>query len=100
MRVGITGHQDLGPPEAVAWTRAALGRLLHEHHATGGISSLAEGADQLFAEVLQETGLPLLALIPCAGYEKAFRSLEGRKAFARLRGAASDQIQLPYPGPA
>jgi len=22
-----------------------------------------------------------------------------RKAFARLRGAASDQIQLPYPGP-
>jgi hypothetical protein len=99
MTAGITGHQVLGAAADVAWVRAALGRLLREERATEGVSALAEGADQLFAEAVCEAGLPLVAVIPCAGYEAAFGSPGALQAFARLRAAAAATVQLPFPAP-
>jgi hypothetical protein len=95
-RVGITGHRDLRDlthrlvTTAVAVELAAY-RPLH------GISALAEGADQIFAEqVLQARGA-LTAVIPAADYAAAFGTDAGEAAYRRLRALASEVIELPFP---
>jgi hypothetical protein len=99
MKAGITGHQALGSPGDVAWVRRTLARLVREEGATAGVSSLAEGADQVFAEVLRDAGLPLVAVLPCAGYEAAFRSPGARAAYAALLAEAAERVQLPFDAP-
>ena len=39
---------------------------------TQGLTSLAVGADQLFAKQLFERKIPYLAVIPCERYERTF----------------------------
>jgi hypothetical protein len=96
---GITGHQDLGDDADIAWVRQALRRVVREERVTAGVSSLAAGADQLFAQVLREAGLPLIAVIPCAGYAAAFATAATRRAFERLRDEAAEQVELDFPAP-
>jgi len=66
--VGVTGHRDILPqamPDVRQATRAALGAL---HAAFPAqlllMTALAEGADQLVAEVAQELGIGLIAVAP------------------------------------
>jgi hypothetical protein len=97
--VGITGHQRI-PAEGmgfvtarIAATLAAAGRPLT------GVSSLAAGADQIFAEEVLRAGGRLHVVVPCAAYEQAFADDAGRREYARLLAAASDVETLPYPAP-
>ncbi|WPR73747.1 hypothetical protein [Algoriphagus sp. NG3] len=46
-------------------------------------SSLAIGADQLFAKVILKMDVDLGAVIPCSGYEKTFNK-SGLKAYCRI----------------
>ena len=72
MKAGITGHQNLLWPGAEEWVRQSLAAAVLEFHVTRGLTSLARGADQLFAEVLLEAEIPFTAIVPSAGYEQTF----------------------------
>jgi len=72
MQVGITGHQQR---EGIDWNwveaalYAELGKL---SGVQGALSSLAKGADQVFARVAISLGIPVIAVIPVRNYERFF----------------------------
>jgi hypothetical protein len=71
-KVGITGHQRI-PAVALDYVRAAVrAELARTPAPLIGYSSLAAGADQLFAHAVVEAGGQLIAVLPCAEYESAF----------------------------
>jgi len=97
-RVGITGHRDLRHVTH-RLVRAAVAAELTAYRPLHGISSLAEGADQIFAEQVLEARGALTAVIPSAGYAATFRTVVGRALYRNLRGRATEVIELPFPGP-
>jgi len=70
MNVGITGHQDLRGAED--WIRETLRQIVLGLKVQHGLTSLAWGTDQIYAEILQELNLPYTAVIPCSQYESTF----------------------------
>jgi hypothetical protein len=97
-RVGVTGHRDLSTTtrDLVA---AGLAAELRELDGLRGLSSLAEGADQLFAEQVLTTGGALVAVIPCSGYSGAFTTEAGVAHYRALRARAEEVIELPFRAP-
>jgi hypothetical protein len=98
MRFGVTGHQIL-PPEIVDRAVDHWSRVLPVGAQLCGVSSLAEGADQLFAQHVLAVGGNLEAILPCADYASSLITDDGRKRFEELREAADTVITLPYPEP-
>lgn len=110
IRLGITGHQDLGEEPTTAWVRTAVDRVLGEHAGElAGVSSLAVGADQLFAELVLERHGVLEAVLPFPGYrERSFSCDEDRRRYDRLvaraqvtvleRGERSDEEAYLHAG--
>jgi hypothetical protein len=98
-RVGVTGHRDLTTTtrDLVA---AAVAAELSQLDGLRGISSLAEGADQVFAERVLDAGGALIAVIPCAAYGRTFSTEAGVAAYRALRARADEVIELPYLAPA
>jgi hypothetical protein len=97
-RVGITGHRDLHDPTR-GLVSSAIAMQLGEFGSVHGISSLAEGADQIFAEQVLTAGGTLTAVIPSAQYGRSFATTAGKAAYRRLRALASEVIQLPFRAP-
>lgn len=97
MKAGITGHRDLGPSRTVSWVRGALGAAIDHFFVTQGVSCLAAGADQLFAELLIERGIPFTAIIPCCGYAKTLRHGHARRHYSSLVRQAAGTVQLAFP---
>ena len=64
-----------------------------------GVSSLAEGADQLFAAHVVAAGGMLEVILPCAGFASSLVTDDGRARFEQLRRAAGTVTTLPYPEP-
>jgi hypothetical protein len=98
VRFGVTGHQVLPPGiagRAVEHWNLVLpaGARLH------GVSSLAEGADQLFAAHVLAAGGGLEAILPCEDYAGSLVTDDGRARLAELRRAARTVLTLPYPKP-
>lgn len=99
MRIGISGHQDISR-EVAAYVRPILIRLINEQKDNVvGVSSLAAGADQLFATVILEQDGSLHAIIPCRGYERTFSEPESLKHFRLVLARAQKIETLPYPKP-
>jgi hypothetical protein len=97
--VGITGHQRI-PADAVGFVTARIvATLADAGRPLTGVSSLAAGADQIFAQVVLSAGGRLQVVVPCADYEKAFADEAGRREYARLLAAASRVETLPHPAP-
>lgn len=102
--IGVTGHRHL-TPETVDMVTRALGESLWRHapgRALVGISCLAEGADQLFAEAVLAEGGELDVVVPAADYRERM-SEAARAGFDRLVARAGRVTRLPYPesqGPA
>jgi len=73
MRVGVTGHQRLDEPTAWGWVAKAIEQELDAlpWHLVG-VTSLALGSDQLFAQVVLQCGGSIHAVIPFPGYERTF----------------------------
>jgi predicted Rossmann fold nucleotide-binding protein DprA/Smf involved in DNA uptake len=70
--VGLTGHQDI-PNAALTFVEAGIARLLRRLGSEfTGVSSLAAGADQLFAQTVLRMGGRLHIIIPCDKYETTF----------------------------
>ena len=97
LSVAVTGHQDLGP--ATSWVADILLAAVQIRRPLLGLSSLARGADQLFADAVLRAGNSLRVVIPCDGYETTFTTKEVRAEYIRLLAAADEQVVLPFTEP-
>lgn len=90
MRVGITGHQRLARPSGWDWVRGELVSFLSSDAGPlVGVSSLAIGADQIFADLVLRQGGSLEVVIPFTGYAEKFTTEGDLREYERLLSAAS-----------
>jgi hypothetical protein len=90
MRIGITGHQRLQAPGEWTWVRAQIDRVLLEcAPPLIGITALAIGADQIFAEAICERGGAIEVVVPFPEYELTFDPGAGRAAYLAWLGRAA-----------
>ncbi|MGW6457290.1 hypothetical protein ACWF94_15455 [Streptomyces sp. NPDC055078] len=96
-RIGITGHRHI-PPEAWADIGAGLRAVLRGHEGSmEAFSSLAVGADQLFADIALSCGAELTVVIPSGDYADTFATPAELARFQQLRARATREIQLDFP---
>ncbi|MBK8820449.1 MAG: hypothetical protein IPN49_15660 [Saprospiraceae bacterium] len=93
MRIGITGHQNFSF-SIIDWIKQEILIELNELKVDEAYSCLAIGADQIFAEIILENNIPLIAIIPCMLYETTFDS-KGLISYNLLRQSKSI-IQLNF----
>ncbi len=98
-RVGVTGHQSLSPATSEMLEPILRAKLFTWGHVVG-VTSLAAGADQLFALCVLDAGGRLLVVIPSENYEASFSKPSELAAFRRLRALASEEVLLPFSAPA
>ena len=104
VHIGVTGHRKL-TPETVELVTHAFEERIAQYSADRnvvGISCLAEGADQLFAEVVLKHGGALDAIIPAEDYATKMTE-DVRRDFDMYLSRARRVTRLPYPeskGPA
>lgn len=97
MKVGITGHQNL-PAHAVSDISVALRSELESLTEVTGVTSLAAGADQLFAATVLELGGHLEVIVPSERYESTM-SGSVLEEYQRLLAAAHKVRRLPFSEP-
>lgn len=96
--VGVTGHQVLSETTRQL-VRSAVRRRLERYRAVRGVTSLAGGADQLFARVVLALGGELLGVIPARNYESSFSSESDLACFRELLTRCTERVVLPYASP-
>ncbi|SEO20287.1 hypothetical protein [Mucilaginibacter sp. OK283] len=96
--VGISGHQNLSKFD-INWINKELLITINKLPIALGMSSLAIGSDQLFAELIIEKKIPLNIIIPCTNYEKTFTSSRDLEKYKLLLGKAAQQFKLDYNEP-
>ncbi|WP_159942363.1 MULTISPECIES: hypothetical protein [unclassified Nocardiopsis] len=96
-RIGITGHSNLSA-DSVALVRKALDAALVPY--TGGelvgVSCLARGADQLFAQAVLDAGGRLEVVLPSADYREAKVKPEDLDGFDELLVHSSLVRYMPH----
>src|SRR5579885_1233260 len=103
LRIGFSGHQQLGDEATQQFVAQQLRELLtkyqqwaHEHGQKILVySALAMGADQLFVKTALELGIPVEVVIPCIRYEEIFSTEEARSEYQRLLEVAQHIHRLP-----
>ncbi|MFJ8078716.1 hypothetical protein ACIQ7Q_33490 [Streptomyces sp. NPDC096176] len=96
-RIGVTGHRSI-PLEALAHVSAGLRAVLCGHQGSmEALSSLAVGADQLFADIALDCGAELTVVIPSSDYEQGFSGPEELAGYRRLKGLATREVRLAFP---
>jgi hypothetical protein len=103
MNVGVTGHRDLSPatrPRVAARVAECLAAVGGDGLGDGltGVTSLAGGADQLFAFSVLAAGGRLEVVIPFAGYRDTL-SERDRPHYDRLLALAGRVVELPFDAP-
>ncbi|MCU1397639.1 MAG: hypothetical protein JWN62_748 [Acidimicrobiales bacterium] len=97
-RVGVSGHRSYNDAEVVAaMTDTVLERVLRGQATPTVVSNLAEGADQLVAElVLNRPGavLEVVLPLPIDDYDNDFVSSDTRRRFDALLAKASSVIVI------
>jgi hypothetical protein len=89
--VGVTGHQRLPDPNGWLWVRKEIDSVLRgEVRSWAGLSSLAIGADQLFATLVLESHRPLKVILPNDRYEDTFSPGPERQRYLSLLQQASE----------
>ncbi|HZF13697.1 MAG TPA: hypothetical protein VFE33_33305 [Thermoanaerobaculia bacterium] len=99
MRAGITGHQDLGTSGNIAWVEERLAEWIARESVNLGFTSLARGADQLFAKILRRKEIPFVGILPSVGYETTFEVNADRERFVNLCAAAVRLVRLDFSAP-
>jgi hypothetical protein len=99
MRAGVTGHQDLGTVNTIRWVSEVLSEVIEEYEVTKGFTSLAIGADQLYADLLFSKGVPYITVIPCDGYESTFEDDERRDQYELMLSRSEEVTQLDFDEP-
>jgi hypothetical protein len=98
MRIGVTGHQDI-PPEALLFVTDEITKVITGAGRVIGVSSLAVGADQLFASLVLKYGGQLEVILPSHEYEKTFSQGADLKRFRWLLKKAASVKTLDFPEP-
>jgi len=97
-RLGVSGHRVL-PVTALGPVVAGLHQAVAEAGAgVTGVTSLAAGADQLFAREVLAAGGTLHVVLPCSGYEITFEGAN-RAAYHCLLNRAEVIDTLPFENP-
>ncbi|MFF5446563.1 hypothetical protein [Streptomyces sp. NPDC012888] len=95
-RIGVTGHRSI-PDEVLGHVRDGLRSVLEGHEGPlEALSSLADGADQIFADIALECGADLVAVIPSEDYEDAFEDEASLARYRRLRGRAAQEVRMDF----
>ncbi|MEV1048843.1 hypothetical protein [Streptomyces sp. NPDC049916] len=95
-RIGVTGHRAI-PAAAEAHVLAGLrAELCGPDGATHVLSSLAAGADQLFAGLALTCGAELTAVIPSGDYEACFDNPADLARYRALRAQATREVRLDF----
>lgn len=104
LRVGVAGHRAL-QKTVEHWVARELGALfLYLAHAASdeqaprAVSSLAVGADQLFAKAALSHGVSLDVVLPFARFVEDFPEGPKRDAYEHLLSAAESTTCLPWNG--
>ncbi|MFC9247983.1 hypothetical protein ACFT7S_29375 [Streptomyces sp. NPDC057136] len=96
-RIGVTGHRTI-PQEAyeqvLEGLRAVLGAL---DGSVEALSSLAAGADQLFADLALARGAQLTVVIPSGDYEACFADADELAGYRTLKERATREVVLDFP---
>ncbi|MGW1228103.1 hypothetical protein [Streptomyces sp. NPDC002530] len=96
-RIGVTGHRSI-PQEVhehvLAAMRAALGGI---DGCVEALSSLAVGADQIFADLALAHGARLTAVIPSGDYEDCFADGAELARYRALKARAAREVRLGFP---
>jgi len=93
VRIGITGHGQLGNEGAWAWVDETLDELLTTVTAPLlGVTTLAVGAEQRFARAVLRVGGRLHVVVPHAGWERGFAATELASYRALLAEARVEQL--------
>lgn len=96
-RIGVTGHRSI-PAGAQAHVLAGLrAALCGPDGATEVLSSLAVGADQLFADIALTCGAELTVVIPSGDYEACFENAADLARYRMLKSRAAQEIRLDFP---
>ncbi|MDR1189708.1 MAG: hypothetical protein LBK95_20025 [Bifidobacteriaceae bacterium] len=96
--LGITGHQGI-PPEALDYVTTGIRACIDaQSRPVTGYSSLAAGADQLFAREILVAGGSLVAIIPSRDYDTTF-SEDGLKSYQHLINQCSGKVLLGFDAP-
>ena len=98
VKVGITGHQGL-TEHTEAMVRESISDYLEAKEGLIGITSLAEGADQIFAEEVLRLGGELEIVIPSENYESSFQSPGALANYKRVAALAKRVIKLGFANP-
>lgn len=93
--IGMTGHQGL-TPDTEALVARAIGEELDGVPDLVGITSLAEGADQLFADHVLAASGQLVVILPAADYVATFSNDAARARYERLLAHAAEVVPMPY----
>jgi hypothetical protein len=93
-RIGVTGHRSL-PAALLPSLRAAMRAQLRGGGVVEALSSLAAGADQLFADVALDSGVPVTAVIPGMDYEAHLGGDEALAGYRRLLRSCRRRVKLP-----
>ena len=91
--LGVTGHQNI-PPIAVDFIRDGVTKIIRNTgNGVVGITALASGADQLFADLVLISKGQLHVVIPCRRYEETFSNKVDLHKFIDLRNRA-DVVEI------
>ncbi|HCT79392.1 MAG TPA: hypothetical protein DGG94_16550 [Micromonosporaceae bacterium] len=93
--IGITGHARLSD-ESATLIKEALREALRDHDAIHGVTCLAEGADQLFAEAILDAGGTFEVVLPAHDYRDAMIPADNRPTFDKLLARASSVSYMPF----
>jgi hypothetical protein len=94
--VGVTGHRTLPDPALWSWVRDELGAAIATlDPPIVGVTGLAEGADQRFAEVVLDVGGSLHAVLAFEGFGESLEGADAQAAFTRLLGRAAVVETIP-----
>lgn len=102
MKIGVSGHRWRDGADW-EWVRKEIDRTITSTRSVVGYTSLAPGADQIFAEAILALDKRLIAVLPiCAGHieledreKPAFDRLYARSSkIVRVRGATPDEAFL------
>jgi hypothetical protein len=99
MKVGFTGHQEIGPPLTVNWLSSVMLDAVRDYGVTLGVTCLAAGADQLYAGLLCKQDIPYIAVVPSKDYEDTFSNKEHLENYKELLSHAQEVIKLRFPKP-
>lgn len=98
VRIGVSGHQGLSA-EITDTVRRDIVTALRQAGPVVGVTSLAGGADQLFANCVLEVGGALDVIIPSRRYDESFADADTLAEYSRLLSLAASVRTLDFDAP-